>query len=72
MNTNKIYFIQTLTGTGKRCAYVVSSPSVAEAVVEIQDNWCGDGEEVIHFEKVDRMYDTDESMNGKTYIKIHN
>ena len=72
MNTNKIYFIQTLTETGKRHAYVVSSPTVAEAVVEVQDNWCDDDEEVIHFEKVDRMCDTDESMSGKTYVKIHN
>lgn len=72
MNTNKIYFIQTMTETGKRHAYVVSSPSLVEAIVEVKDGWCDDDEDIIHFEKVDRMYDTDESMNGKTYIKIHN
>lgn len=72
MNTNKIYFIQTLTEPGKRHVYVVSSPSIAEAIVEVQDNWCSDDEEIIHFERIREMVDTDETMSGKTYIKIHN
>lgn len=72
MNTNKIYFVQTVTETGKRHAWVVSSPSLADAVTEIKDNWCGDDEEVVHSEQVGRVWDTDESMDGKTYVKIHN
>ena len=72
MNKNKLYFIQTLSETGKRHAYLVSSPSVAEAVTEVQDKWCDDDEEVIHFEKVKNLVDTDDYLDGKTYNKIHN
>ena len=73
MNHNKIYFIQTSSeNTGKRHVYIVSSPSVAEAITEVQDNWCSDDEEVIHFEKVKNIVDTDDYMDRKTYVKIHN
>lgn len=72
MNHNRIYFIQVQTGWGGRKCFLVSSPHMSDAIVYIQDGWCDGDEEVIHTERVDRMVDTDETMDGQTYIKIHN
>lgn len=77
MNTNKIYFIQTKNfRTAARQCWVVSSPSKVEAEKLLaEEGWIlnnGYGYEILSSEEVERMVDTDEAMNGKTYIKIHN
>lgn len=69
---NKIYWIQTLTETGKRHCYLVSAPHLSDAIVEIQDNWCDDDEDIITSEMVERTYDTDENNIGRVVIKMHN
>lgn len=75
MNTNKIYFIQTQnTNTNIRQGWIISSPSQEEAEdylynkgwVDVQSDY------IISSDLVIQMVDTDETMNGKTYIKIHN
>lgn len=71
MNTNKIYFIQA-QGLGRRQCFIVSSPTMGDAIVEVQDHWLAEGMEVIQTERVRDMVDTDECLDGKTYIKIHN
>lgn len=77
MNKNQIYFIQTKSfRTGARQCWIVSSPSKIEAEKLLEDEgWVlnnGYGYEILSSEEVENMVDTDEMMNGKTYIKIHN
>ena len=77
MNKNQIYFIKTKSfRTGARQCWIVSSPSKIEAEKLLEDEgWVlnnGYGYEILSSEEVENMVDTDETMNGKTYIKIHN
>lgn len=75
MNTNKIYFIQTKNvHTNVRQSWVISSPSQEEAETYLPEaGWTSLEEDImISSEEVDHMVDTDESMAGETYIKIHN
>lgn len=75
MNTNKIYFIQTEnTNTHIRQGWVISSPSQEEAEIMLeQEGWIDPFDtEIISSDLIIQMVDTDEAMNGKTYIKIHN
>lgn len=75
MNTNKIYFIQTEDMyTGVRQGWVISSPSQEEAEKCLyMEGWVDVTKAVIiSSDLVIQMVDTDETMNGKTYIKIHN
>lgn len=75
MNTNKIYFIQTENvKTGKRQGWVISSPSQEEAEIMLeQEGWIDPFDtEIVSSDLIIQMVDTDEAMNGKTYIKIHN
>lgn len=75
MNTNKIYFIQTENAnTNMRQSWVISSPSQEEAEMYLlKGNWIDLRREyIISSDLIIQMVDTDEMMNGKTYIKIHN
>lgn len=75
MNTNKIYFIQTQNvHTNVRQGWVISSPSQEEAEIMLeQEGWIDAFDtEIISSDMIIQMVDTDEAMNGKTYIKIHN
>lgn len=75
MNTNKIYFIQTENAnTNMRQSWVISSPSQEEAEIMLeQEGWIDPFDtEIISSDLIIQMVDTDEMMNGKTYIKIHN
>lgn len=74
---NKIYFIQTKSfRTGARQCWIVSSPSREEAEkLLVEGGWVvnnGYGFEILSSEEVENIVDTDEEMNGKTYIKMHN
>lgn len=75
MNTNKIYFIQTENiKARKRQGWVISSPSQEEAEIMLeQEGWIDTFDtEIISSDLIIQMVDTDESMSGKTYIKMHN
>lgn len=77
MNRNKIYFIQTKSfRTEARQCWVVSSPSKEEAEKLLAEGgWVvnnGYGYEILSSEEVKNMVDTDEDLDGKTYIKMHN
>lgn len=75
MNTNKIYFIQTENvKTKKRQGWVISSPSQEEAEIMLeQEGWIDPFDtEIISSDLIIQMVDTDEMMDGKTYIKMHN
>lgn len=78
MNHNKIYFIQTQNvHTNRRQCWVISSPSQEEAenylVGQPAPGWLSlEDDFIISSDLVMQMVDTDEGMDGKTYIKIHN
>lgn len=77
MNHNKIFFIQTRDPrTGRRQCWLVSSPSLEEATgLLIEGGWIlnnGYNYEIVSYEEIQNMMDTDETMSGKTYIKMHN
>lgn len=75
MNTNKIVYIQTENvKTRKRQSWIISSPSQKEAEMLLKEEGWIDilGVEIVSSEVFDRLVDTDESMDGKTYIKMHN
>lgn len=75
MNTNKIYFIQTENvKTKKRQCWVVSSPSQEEAETYLPEaGWTSLEDDIqISSDLIIQMVDTDEMMDGETYIKIHN
>ena len=73
MNKNKIFFVQSHAKVGgNRQCFVVSSPTMGEAITEVQEHWLSEVSEVFHCEMVRDMVDTDDYMDGKTYVKIHN
>jgi len=75
MNTNKIYFIQTKNvHTNVRQGWVISSPSQEKAEYYLPAaGWVSlEDDIIISSDLIIQMVDTDETMSGKTYIKIHN
>lgn len=76
MNHNKIYFIQTVeaeTHRHRQC-WLVSSPSEDKAQAHlVEEGWVDlDSTIIVSSEEVERLVDTDDSLAGVTYIKMHN
>lgn len=77
MNSNKIYFIQTADAENPkqgRQSWVISSPSEDKAqAILVEEGWVDIDEKiVISSEEVQGIVDTEDWMEGQTYIKMHN
>lgn len=77
MNSNKIYFIQTADAENPkqgRQGWLISSPSEDQAqAILVEEGWVDINKKiVISSEEVFDVVDTEEYMEGQTYIKIHN
>ena len=77
MNHNNLYFITTVdaeTKWKKRQCWLVSSPKEDEAQAHlVEAGWVDrDKTIVLTCEKVQGLVDTEDYMEGKTYVKLHN